>query len=330
MRRLRRPTVSLPTLVRIRTDYPFSASGSPDGAPDGKWNDPDVRGAVYAMHGRICAYCQRLASDSRGDVEHYRPKSLYPWLMYDFSNYLLGCRVCNSNRKSDKFPLARRARAVKFKARMGSDVQFLRQALARESRLLLDPVDDPVEEWLDVDYVDPICAIKATPASAGDRQGKLRVPETINFFGLNTVTELVDDRIIHVNLVIDLVKEWRDGNASRAGDLRALANRFQPHGWAVRRTLAALAPDLPLTSAEEDLRWFVEQMLKRLDQDDAVLARPISDSDRKMVQQRRTEVCWTLAVLLRDPPIASPAAVESWINARGGRLPEIAALSAQL
>jgi hypothetical protein len=330
MRRLRRPTVSLPTLVRIRTDYPFTASGSHDGAPEGRWNDPDIRGAVYAMHGRVCAYCQRLASDSRGDVEHYRPKSVYPWLMYDFANYLLGCRVCNSNRKSNAFPLAPGARAIRFKARMGSDAQFLRQALAREKRLLLDPADDPVEEWLDVDYSDPLCPIKATPASASDRQGKLRVPKTIEFFGLNTIPELIDDRFTHVNAALNLLEELRDGNASRADDLRKLANRFQPHGWAIRRTLAALAPDLTLTSVEEDLRWLVEHMLGRLNRDDEVLAKNISASDRKMVQQRRNEVCWTLAVLLKDPPVASSAEIESWINARGGRLAEITAFRAQL
>src|SRR5436305_1765091 len=120
MRHLIRPNISLPTLVRIRKDYPFTKSGSPEGAPEGQWNNPDVRGAVYAMHGRVCAYCQALASDSRGDIEHFRPKSVYPWLMYDFANYLLGCRVCNSNRKSSRFPLARRAKPVAFHKRMAS------------------------------------------------------------------------------------------------------------------------------------------------------------------------------------------------------------------
>ena len=56
------------------------------------------------MHGRVCAYCQRVLSDSdRGDVEHFRPKSVYVWLIYEFNNYFLGCRKCNSRLKGSKF-----------------------------------------------------------------------------------------------------------------------------------------------------------------------------------------------------------------------------------
>lgn len=330
MRRLRRPAVSLPTLAKIRAAYPFSPTGSPDGAPDGKWNDPDVRGAIYAMHGRICAYCQREASDSRGDVEHYRPKSVYPWLTYDFTNYLLGCRVCNSNRKSNNFPLTPRARAVGYTSRMGSDAGFLEQALAKEKRLLLNPVDDPVEEWLDIDYKDPTCPIIPHPSTAANRIGKLRIAETIEFFGLNTLSELITDRFTRVNDVVLMLHAWRGGNASRADDLRALANRYMPHGWAVRRMLTKLAPDLTLTSAEEDLKWYVEQLLAVLDRNDAVLAKGVPASDLPLVRQRRNEVCWTLAVLLKDPPAASPAEIENWVNAHGGRLAEINTFRAQL
>jgi hypothetical protein len=64
MRNLYRPKVSLPTLVRIRQDYPFKKNGKAD-FPDGQWNNPDVRGALYAMHGRVCAYCGRVVSDDR-------------------------------------------------------------------------------------------------------------------------------------------------------------------------------------------------------------------------------------------------------------------------
>ena len=49
-------------------------------------------GALYAMQGRVCAYCeQKLPESDRGDVEHFRPKSLYRWLAYAFENYLLSC-----------------------------------------------------------------------------------------------------------------------------------------------------------------------------------------------------------------------------------------------
>src|SRR5262245_41753306 len=54
------------------------------------WGGPDVRGALWAMHGRSCAYCDRdLPGTDRGDVEHFRPKNVYWWLAYVFRNYLL-------------------------------------------------------------------------------------------------------------------------------------------------------------------------------------------------------------------------------------------------
>ncbi|GAA2749159.1 hypothetical protein GCM10009869_03760 [Amnibacterium kyonggiense] len=48
-----------------------------------------------------CAYC----SDSRAaDVEHFRPKSMYPTYAFTFENMLLICTECN-RRKWTKFPL---------------------------------------------------------------------------------------------------------------------------------------------------------------------------------------------------------------------------------
>jgi len=156
------------------------------------------------------------------------------------------------------------------------------------------------------------------------------VQETIQFFGLNTVPELVEDRVVHVNAVLDLLEAWRDGEVGRVTEIRAQANRYQPHGWAVRRVLAALAPNLELPSAAEDLEWFVEQLLHRLDQADAVLAQDdLPRRDRRMVEQRKEEVRWTLAVLWKEPPGVPPAMLTAWL-ARRGRDDEIAAFRDRL
>ena len=117
MRRIRRPNIIPPTLAPagaggqekarrmglweetkndddVNTDFPAS------------WGRPDVRGALYAMHGRGCAYCQRnLPGSDRGDVEHFRPKNIYWWMAYAFDNYLLSCSVCNSAIKVNRFPI---------------------------------------------------------------------------------------------------------------------------------------------------------------------------------------------------------------------------------
>ena len=50
-----------------------------------------------------CVYCEcEIPSNQHGDVEHYRPKSIYWWLAYTIDNYLLSCEVCNQ-RKSNVF-----------------------------------------------------------------------------------------------------------------------------------------------------------------------------------------------------------------------------------
>jgi hypothetical protein len=53
-----------------------------------------------------CAYCEvPTAVVAHGDVEHFRPKSLYWWLAYTFDNYVFACQICNQTFKSDQFPV---------------------------------------------------------------------------------------------------------------------------------------------------------------------------------------------------------------------------------
>lgn len=56
-------------------------------------------------HGK-CAYCEANTEVvAHGDVEHYRPKSIYWWLAYTYDNYLYVCQICNQIYKSDNFPI---------------------------------------------------------------------------------------------------------------------------------------------------------------------------------------------------------------------------------
>ncbi len=51
-----------------------------------------------------CAYCEtNFEAAAFGDVEHYRPKSVYWWLAYVYDNYLASCAICNQQFKSDAF-----------------------------------------------------------------------------------------------------------------------------------------------------------------------------------------------------------------------------------
>ena len=51
------------------------------------------------FHG-ICGYCEEYV---RGEVDHFRPKSKFPELVYEWSNWVFACRSCNASKK-DKWP----------------------------------------------------------------------------------------------------------------------------------------------------------------------------------------------------------------------------------
>jgi uncharacterized protein (TIGR02646 family) len=63
-----------------------------------------VKQPLYDMFSGKCAFCERKVELSAGRIEHFRPKSQYVDLTFDWNNFLYSCEVCN-NRKGDKFPL---------------------------------------------------------------------------------------------------------------------------------------------------------------------------------------------------------------------------------
>jgi uncharacterized protein (TIGR02646 family) len=79
-----------------------------------------VKAALDASHHGKCCYCETLIPRpyAYSHVEHWRPKSSarqtrddesirpgYYWLAYNWDNLLLSCSFCNSENKSDLFPL---------------------------------------------------------------------------------------------------------------------------------------------------------------------------------------------------------------------------------
>lgn len=71
-----------------------------------KYRHRQVQDALERMFHGKCAYCEsRVTHVSFAHIEHYRPRSMFPALTFDWGNLLLSCPVCNSSRyKGDKFP----------------------------------------------------------------------------------------------------------------------------------------------------------------------------------------------------------------------------------
>ena len=68
-------------------------------------NYKDIKNQLMEKFHGNCAYCgKKLHSNIDANIEHFRPKSIYPELEFEPSNLLLSCRECNVI-KSNKFPI---------------------------------------------------------------------------------------------------------------------------------------------------------------------------------------------------------------------------------
>jgi uncharacterized protein (TIGR02646 family) len=304
MRKLLRPRVSLPTIVEIEglgVGWMKGEAFAPTPKGD-KWNKRDVRGALNAMHGRSCAYCQKDLRPLRPAVEHFRPQSLYPWLTYNFENYFLSCITCNSSNKRQLFPLKGNGRPFDFAQA---------NELATEPRLLIDPALDEVESYISFRIDNDICY--AAEKASGDSVIAERARYSIIFFELNTNLPLINER---TDAVFEALETLANG-ASQAeieAKVRKPASRYRPHGIAIRAELEKRAPALVPTRKEEVL-WLIDDFLQNLTVVDQIRA----DSQLAENPKRRTtekwdrevaECCYALAILMKDPPDASLAQAE--------------------
>ena len=142
---------------------------------DGKAIDLKIRSAWAETKDQLlaesrdkCAYCEsHFGAVAFGDVEHYRPKSLYWWLAYVYDNYLPSCAICNQRHKGAKFAFAGEAMPrPAFEADATDDdlrriartaipdpldaeaVDRFRTAHAAESPLIPNPYFDDPERFL--------------------------------------------------------------------------------------------------------------------------------------------------------------------------------------
>ena len=53
----------------------------------------------HAFH-NICGYCEEI---TKGEIDHFRPKSKFPKLVYCWTNWIFACHECN-HAKLDKWP----------------------------------------------------------------------------------------------------------------------------------------------------------------------------------------------------------------------------------
>jgi len=103
---------------------------------ESKWSNTKNQ-LLVETHNK-CAYCESdVTTVSFGDVEHYRPKSVYWWLAYVYDNYLASCAICNQRFKGKKFEFSGNAIPFPPLTTATTDAEIAELA----SQLIPDPLD---------------------------------------------------------------------------------------------------------------------------------------------------------------------------------------------
>lgn len=192
-----------------------------------RWKE--AKKQLFSETGDKCAYCEdSILAGAYGDVEHYRPKSIYWWLAYCYDNYLAACEICNQRFKRDNFPtqnermqgpaihanttdevIASQVGTIAPNPLNGSEVNDFIRLHQVERPLLINPYfDDPAEyfAWR-VDDVPKEVEITANSersqvemvVNTENSDVESIVEESIRYYGLNR-KKLKDDRYFIYNI----------------------------------------------------------------------------------------------------------------------------------
>ena len=191
------------------------------------WNK--VKKALHIYQNGKCCFCEvRRRPDGETDVEHFRPKlgveghprhPGYWWLAYEWTNYLLSCKACNSGHKQNHFPL------LNERARASSPTD----RLSREHPVLIDPsLEDPAN-FIEFDWVSiPTSVVLRGKDSDG------RGAETIRILGLAIRDDLLRERYAELQMLRFIEKTFR-----------SVPRRHPLYREALERLQSKLLPDQP-------------------------------------------------------------------------------------
>ncbi|ULO04733.1 TIGR02646 family protein [Paenibacillus sp. 19GGS1-52] len=146
---------------------------------------PEIRSELKWLFKNKCAFCE--SSFSELYVAHFRPKSLYEWLAFEWENLVLCCRDCNKA-QGGSFPVNG------IRGEVLCSIEKLRKI---EDYLLIDPCYDLPEKHISFNYIGEILSL----TDKGE--------ETIRTFELNRPS-LVRGRKMRINEVENIITRLRE------------------------------------------------------------------------------------------------------------------------
>ncbi len=96
----------------------------------------EVRKALEKVYHKKCCFCE--TPYIKGQVEHFRPKSLYPWLTNNWENLQWACHDCN-NTKGAKFAITAQRANKKDPLSVYDD---------KEQPLLINPTKEHADQFI--------------------------------------------------------------------------------------------------------------------------------------------------------------------------------------
>ena len=207
--------------------------------------------ASMCFGARRCGYCE----DSVGDeVEHIRPKDLYPEAVFVWENYLLACGPCNGS-KNNRFSVVRGGRLVEVTRRQGDPIRRPRSGPPAP----INPRNEDPLTFLDLEIVDTFMFLPKEGLSEID---EARAGYTIEVLRLNREVLLAARREAYGAHRARLFeyRELRDGGRGEAVLTRlreAVKTSAHPTVWREMQRQQSVIEDLqPLfLDVPEALNW---------------------------------------------------------------------------
>jgi uncharacterized protein (TIGR02646 family) len=212
----------------------------------------EVRAVLAQMshNARRCMYCEDASAD---EVEHFRPKDLYPESVFAWTNYLYSCGVCNGP-KNNKWGLlgARGPDVAESGRRPGAPVLPPPQGRAA----LIDPsVEDPLR-YLFLD----LQTLVLLPRPGISAREKARADYTIQILDLNK-DFLIESRGSAFQAYVSHLERARflkrQGESMLDHLRNAVRRTYHPTVWAQMKRQRASYRRLEVLFAEvpEALKW---------------------------------------------------------------------------
>jgi uncharacterized protein (TIGR02646 family) len=181
-----------------------------------------VKVALTAMclGGRRCVYCEDSVAD---EVEHMRPKDLYPEQVFRWSNYVYACGNCNGPKRNN-YAVISRGKLVNVARKPKAKVV----APAKGTHALIDPrVEDPMA-LLELDLVSTFAF---GPRLGLDKTQRLRAEYTIELLALNARDFLLRERRDAYDDFCNALVAYRDAkkNGAPAKQLSQRRERIVAH-----------------------------------------------------------------------------------------------------